>query len=59
MDKSNYEILIKKRFYDIILNGVTIMHGQLNNGIYVVSRPNVMYTSNKHPRIVDVTDAYL
>ena len=35
------------------------MRGQLNNSIYVVSRPNVIYMSNKHPRIVDVTDAYL
>ena len=35
------------------------MRGQLNNGIYVVSWPNVMYISNKHPRIVDVIDAYL
>ena len=25
--KENYEISMKKNFYDIILNGVTIMHG--------------------------------
>ena len=37
----------------------TILHKQLNNGIYVVSRPNVMYIFNKYPRINDVTDAYL
>ena len=41
------------------MNGVTILRGQLNNGIYIVSRSNVMYISNKHPRIDDVTDAYL
>ena len=39
--KSNYEILIKKNICDIILIGVTILYGQLNNGIYIVSRPNV------------------
>ena len=56
---SNYEILIKKEFCDIILNAVIILHGQLNNEIYVVSRPNVIYMSNKRSRIVDVMDAYL
>ena len=35
------------------------MRGQLNNGIYVVSRPNTIYISNKHLGIDDVTDAYL
>ena len=35
------------------------MHGQLNNYIYIVSRPNVIYISNKYPIIDDVTDAYL
>ena len=59
MAKSNYEISIKFFFCDIILNSVTIVYGQLNNGIYVVSWPKVIYTSNKYPRIVDVTDAYL
>ena len=34
------------------------MHGQLNNDIYIISRPNVIYISNKYPRIDDVTDAY-
>ena len=57
--KANYEISIKKNFCDIILNGVTILRGQLNNGIYIVSRPNVMYISNKCPRINGVTGAYL
>ena len=35
------------------------MHGQLNNSIYIVSKPNIMYISNKHPRIDDIMDAYL
>ena len=56
---SNYEITIKRNFCDIILNGVTIMRRQLNNGIYIVSRPNVMYISNKYLRTIDVMDAYL
>ena len=55
----NFEISIKKNFCDIILNGVTILRGQLNNGIYIVSRPNIMYISTKQTRIDDVTDAYL
>ena len=50
---------MKKNFCNIILNGVTILRRQLNNDIYVVSRPNVMYISNKHLKIDDVTDAYL
>ena len=41
------------------MNGIIILRGQLNNGIYVVSRPNVMYISNKYPRIDDVMDTYL
>ena len=36
LTKANYEISIKKGFCDIILNGITIMRGQLNNDIYVV-----------------------
>ena len=57
--KSNYEISIKKNFYDIILNSVTILRGQLNNGIYIVFKTNVIYISNKCPRMDDITDAYL
>ena len=30
----------------------------MNNEIYIVSWPNVMYTSKKYPRIDDVFDAY-
>jgi len=40
-------------------DGVTIFFRYLNNGIYVVSRSSVMYTSSKRPRIEDVSDAYL
>ena len=58
LTNSNYEVSIKKNC-NIILNGITILCGQLNNEIFVVSRPNVMYMSNKCPRIVDVTDVYL
>ena len=56
---SNYEISINKNFYDIILNGIIILHGQLNNSIYIVSRLNIIYISNKYPRIDDITTAYL
>ena len=55
---SNYEISIKKNFCDTILNGVTILRGQLNNGIYIIFRSNVMYISNKCLRIDDIMDAY-
>ena len=41
------------------MNGATILRGQLNNEIYITSRANVMYMSNKYLRMVDVTDAYL
>ena len=35
--KDNYEILTKESSCDIILNGVTGMNGESNNGIYIVS----------------------
>ena len=38
---------------------MTLWHGQLNNRIYIVSRSNVMYMSNKYLTIVDVMNAYL
>ena len=41
------------------MNGVTVMHGQLNNEIYIVSRSSVMYISKKYPRIDDISDGYL
>ncbi len=57
---NGYEISIKKCSCDIIMNGVTVMNGQLSNGIYLLSQPvNVMYTSSKRPRIDNVTDVYL
>ena len=56
---SNFEISIKKNFCDIILNGVTAIHGQLNNKIYIVSWSSAMYILRKHPRIDDVLDGYL
>ena len=40
-------------------DGVTIFSEYLNNGIYVVSRSSIMYTSSKCSRIEDVSDAYL
>ena len=56
---NGYQFLIKENICNIILNSVIILCGQLNNDIYIVSKPNVMYISNKHPRIDDVIDAYL
>ena len=42
------------------MNGVNTMNGQLNNGIYILSQSvSIMYTSNKYPRISDVSDIYL
>ena len=42
------------------MNGVIIMSGQLKNKIYILSQPmSVIYTSNKHPKIDKITDAYL
>ena len=36
------------------------MKAELNNGIYVLSRPvSVMYTSSKRPRVEYVNDLYL
>ena len=42
------------------MNDVNVMNGQLNNKIYILSQSiSVMYISDKHPRIDDVTDIYL
>ena len=55
-----YKILIKENNFNIFMNGVNVMNGQLNNGIYILSQPaSIMYTSNKCPRISDVSDIYL
>ena len=57
---NGYEICIKKDYCDIIMNGVTVINGRLNNGIYVLSQPvSVMYTTSKCPRSDDVSDIYL
>ena len=58
--KDRFTFLIKNNFYDIIMNGVTIMHGQLKNGIYILSQSvSVMYTSNNHFKVDNVMDSYL
>ena len=33
----SYEISIKKNNFNIIMNGVNVMNGQLNNSIYILS----------------------
>lgn len=35
--KDGFKFLIKDDIYDIILNDITIMHGLLNYGIYLLS----------------------
>ena len=55
-----YELTIKGDFCQVILNNTVIMKTELNNGIYVLSRPvSVMYTSSKCPRVEYVNDLYL
>ena len=34
-----YELLIKSDIFNIIVNGVGVKFGQLQNGIYLLSRP--------------------
>ena len=41
------------------MNDVEIVNGQLYNGVYVLSQPCVMNTSNKRSRFIDVSDAFL
>ena len=54
-----YEISIKKN-YNIILNDVTVMNGQLNNEIYILLQfVSIIYTSSKCPKVDDVSDIYL
>ena len=56
----SYKILIKRNNFNIIMNGINMMNGQLNNGIYKLSQSiSVMYTSSKYPKISDVSDIYL
>ena len=57
---NGYQFLIKENIYNIILNGVTMFVGQLNNEIYFLSQPvNVVQTSGKYPRIDNVSEVYL
>ena len=42
------------------MNGTTIFYGHLNNGVYMLSQPvNVVYSTDKHPRLDSVSDIYL
>ena len=55
-----YELSIKGDFCQVILNNIVIVKAELNNGIYILSKPvSIMYTSSKHPRIEYVSDLYL
>ena len=47
--KDGYSLSIKNDYYDIIMNDVTIMQGQLRNHIYILSQPmSVMYSYTLH-----------
>ena len=57
---NGYQFLMKENVCNIILNGVTIFVGQLNNRIYFLSQPvNMVQTSDKCPRIDNVSEVYL
>ena len=56
----NYEFSIKNVTLNVILNDITIISRHLTNGIYILSQLiNVVYKSNKCPRINNVSDIYL
>ena len=56
----SYEFLIKENICNIILNGVTIFIGQLNNGIYLLSQSvSIVQTSGKCPRMDNMSEVYL
>ena len=58
--KFDFKFLINNNFCDIIMNDTTIMCRQLKHSIYILSQyVGVMYISNKHPRIDNVSDFYL
>ena len=58
--KTGYEILIKENYYNAILNDIIIFYGQMKHDIYTLSWPmNVMYTTNKRPKIDKVNEIYL
>ena len=55
-----YELSIRGDVCQVIMNSSVIMKARLNNGIYVLSCPvSVVYTSNKRPRLENVSDLYL
>ena len=59
-DYVRLSILIKRNVCNIILNGVTIFVGQLNNEIYLLSQPvNVVQNFSKRSRIDNVSEVYL
>ena len=58
--KLDFKFLLNNDFYDIIVNHIKIIRGQLKYGIYLISQSvSVLYTSNKHLRIDNVSDTYL
>ena len=60
LTKSGYTLLIKKNYYDIILNDIIKFHGQLKHDIYTLPWPiNVIYMTNKCPKIDKVSEIYL
>ena len=60
LTKLGYKIIIKDDFYDIIMNDITIMHGQLKHDIYIISRPvSIMYIVSKCLKLDNVSESYL
>ena len=59
--KLGFKFIIKDNFCDIIMNDTAIMHRQLKHGIYmyIITTFGVIYTSNKYPKIDNVSDSYL
>ena len=56
----DYEISIKRDLFNIIMNDVNVLNGQLNNRIYILSQSvSVMYTSGKYSKIDDISDIFL
>ena len=49
--KNDYKILIKKYICNIILNGVTIFYGHLNNGVYMLSQMHIYKVPQRDQRI--------
>ena len=58
--KVGFNFLRKDNFYDIIMNGTIIIHGQLKHSLYLLSQfVSIIDMSNKCPKIDNVSDAYL